>query len=112
MTMKCDVRDGWIADLRSGRFKQGRCRLLKDGAYCCLGVLAERLGCARGEPKADGSVPFIIKGAPVTKEYPPAFGGLSKEEVLAYAGMNDGGFSFDEIAKHIAAYVKCESNDV
>lgn len=37
----------WVADLRSGKFKQGRARLRRknaDGfAYCCLGVLGEQL---------------------------------------------------------------------
>jgi len=31
----------WIAALRSGKYKQGRNALCKDGKYCCLGVACE-----------------------------------------------------------------------
>jgi hypothetical protein len=35
-----DLKKEWLAALRSGRYPQGRGRLLRDGAYCCMGVLA------------------------------------------------------------------------
>lgn len=35
------IRNKWVADLRSGNYKQG-CGALKDGdKYCCLGVLCD-----------------------------------------------------------------------
>lgn len=37
-------RDKWCAALRSGQYKQGMNRLIRDGEevrYCCLGVLSE-----------------------------------------------------------------------
>lgn len=34
----------WIAALRSGEYKQGKHRLFKDGAYCCLGVACKVSG--------------------------------------------------------------------
>lgn len=47
------VKKAWIADLTSGRFKQGRGTLrqrLDDGTfeYCCMGVLCNRLGHRKG----------------------------------------------------------------
>lgn len=43
--MSSDVRDRWVAALRSGRFVQGRLRLttVRDDVtrHCCLGVLCE-----------------------------------------------------------------------
>lgn len=33
----------WVDALRSGKYKQGRNSLVKDGKYCCLGVLCELL---------------------------------------------------------------------
>jgi hypothetical protein len=41
--MKSDVKFGWQADLRSGKFNQGvHCLHNEDGEFCCLGVLCER----------------------------------------------------------------------
>jgi len=31
----------WAAELKSGKYKQGRNKLCKDGKYCCLGVACE-----------------------------------------------------------------------
>jgi hypothetical protein len=42
--MKEDVKDKWVAALRSGNYKQTRGALKKDGGHCCLGVLCEVLG--------------------------------------------------------------------
>lgn len=40
--MKKELKDKWIAALRSGEYKQGKARLkTDDGGYCCLGVLAD-----------------------------------------------------------------------
>lgn len=40
--MRTDIKQAWIAELKSGNYTQGRGRL-KDctGAYCCLGVFVE-----------------------------------------------------------------------
>lgn len=39
--MHKNVKEKWIAALRSGKYKQGRNNLNNNGAYCCLGVLCE-----------------------------------------------------------------------
>jgi hypothetical protein len=41
--MKQELKDKWVAALRSGKYKQTRQGKLKNrgGAYCCLGVLCE-----------------------------------------------------------------------
>lgn len=42
--MKLALKNQWIENLRSGRFKQGHHRLRRlDNTYCCLGVLCETL---------------------------------------------------------------------
>ena len=38
-SMPKEIKDKWIAALRSGKYKQGKYRLENDGGYCCLGVL-------------------------------------------------------------------------
>lgn len=47
--MNKQLRDEWLADLRSGKFKQGSGRLQRGNTFCCLGVLcmtAKRVGIA------------------------------------------------------------------
>lgn len=40
--MNQEVKAQWIADLRSGKYPQGRGALRNsDGTFCCLGVLCE-----------------------------------------------------------------------
>lgn len=39
--MNPEVKAKWTAALRSGDYQQGRGGLLKDGKYCCLGVLCD-----------------------------------------------------------------------
>jgi hypothetical protein len=36
-----DVREKWVAALRSGEYKQGRSQLRFQDKFCCLGVLCE-----------------------------------------------------------------------
>jgi hypothetical protein len=38
---KKEFRKKWIEALRSGKYKQGREYLKKDGFHCCLGVACE-----------------------------------------------------------------------
>ena len=44
----------WIAALRSGKYKQGRNALCKDGKYCCLGVACEIKNQLIDSPSIDG----------------------------------------------------------
>lgn len=40
--MKKEVKDRWLAALRSGKYKQGKKVLrTEEGTYCCLGVLCD-----------------------------------------------------------------------
>ena len=39
--MKEDIKNKWVAALRSGDYKQGRNALEKNGEFCCLGVLSD-----------------------------------------------------------------------
>ena len=115
--MKEEVKDLWLEALRSGKFRQGRRRLkvmLPDGRfeYCCLGVLCEiakpyLLDMWEKEEKED--VHFI--------RFYGVFSGTLSPQVMDWAGMendlgtrkggpllaylNDGGWSFEEIARVI-----------
>lgn len=39
--MKPEIKEKWVAALRSDKYKQGPSYLLRDNKYCCLGVLCE-----------------------------------------------------------------------
>lgn len=39
--MKKEIAEKWIAELRSGKWKQGRSALNHGDKHCCLGVLCE-----------------------------------------------------------------------
>lgn len=39
--MKRDIAEKWIAELRSGKWKQGKYSLSLNDKFCCLGVLCE-----------------------------------------------------------------------
>lgn len=39
--MKKEIKEKWIAALRSGEYKQGRSYLRINKKYCCLGVLCD-----------------------------------------------------------------------
>jgi len=41
MNINVELKNKWLAALRSGDYVQGNTFLLKDGKYCCLGVLCE-----------------------------------------------------------------------
>jgi hypothetical protein len=42
--MTPEVKAQWLADLRSGAYKQWRSSLYHEDAFCCLGVLSHRQG--------------------------------------------------------------------
>jgi hypothetical protein len=39
--MNPEIKERWIAALESGEYPQGRGLLVRDGNYCCLGVLTD-----------------------------------------------------------------------
>lgn len=40
--MNAEIAQKWIADLRSGKYKQGQGQLCDGKTHCCLGVLCEQ----------------------------------------------------------------------
>jgi len=108
--MKQEIKDKWVAALRSGEYKQGKNRLRTDDTYCCLGVLCAVYSKETGNGNwglIDGT---FIDGEQIGMGVPPMsivnwaeFNTPnpnpripSKERSLAE--LNDKGFSFNEIA--------------
>lgn len=85
--MKKSVKEAWIAELRSGNYKQGTGYLTMDNNYCCLGVLCELAYKENVINKSIVNAPKYTKGEVIvhydTMEsiLPPA--------VAAWAGMYD-----------------------
>ncbi len=106
-----DFKERWITALRSGKYKQGKGRLLGDNdEFCCLGVACDltnpeisffgkgtvsEIHFLKEDVKRIG-IPDILKGSTDTarsKEYNPI--------VKKLANMNDDGKTFNEIADWI-----------
>ena len=90
--MNKEIRDNWVAALRSGKYKQGKSTLMYEGKYCCLGVLCDILG---------------IKLVSTTREK-DHYNESHYERVRHITGgnheliyMNDHGESFSKIADYI-----------
>lgn len=121
MRMTQEVKDKWVAALRSGEYVQGRDTLRTyDGKYCCLGVLQM---CTKGKVDMVEEVygeaqPAVFPDIKYWKELDPSFtpemqGGipLAPRLSLYLAEMNDGSDGveaapFAEIADYIEAHVE------
>lgn len=104
----------WVEALRSGKYKQGKQALCKDGKYCCLGVRCEVEGfegIASGEytsfgcdlfmlPSKSTAYPFISDSGDFPSGVRIAIGGLTSG---ALVGCNDSGLTFLQIADIIEA---------
>lgn len=95
-----EVKDRWLAALRSGEFKQGYA-YLHDGqnGYCCLGVLAALLGTHTLDleyKQALDDVGLDLLG-PWDPEDPATLYTLQRQ----LAALNNTGLSFEDIADWI-----------
>ena len=80
--MKQEIKEKWVAALRSGEYKQGTDYLNANGNFCCLGVLTDLYIQEKGleweENWMNGEAShFLSEG-----ELPPV-------DVLQWAGMNN-----------------------
>lgn len=124
--MKRELRDRWVAALRSGDFKQGngflkrekrfdkRERRFDDVTHCCLGVLHEVDG---GEWERDDDIYLTLTGESVfitsmtgSRSSRTLMGqllrGLSHTHRCMLTVMNDNGKTFEEIADWIERNVE------
>lgn len=94
------LKRDWIKALRSGKFKQGQCRLWnkEENTYCCLGVLGTLCGVKKLSDKSQEE--FLGKGHPGYTKVPEVVRGESKI-AMELANKNDNGSSFSEIADYI-----------
>ena len=83
--MKQEIKEKWVAALRSGEYSQCRSVLRRGDSFCCLGVLSD-LAVKDGVGKwgernpTDGDLPFLYQG--------DNFGGYLPEPVKAWAELD------------------------
>lgn len=104
-----ELKERWVAALRSGEYKQGKSRLCRRKRYCCLGVLAE----IQGELKK-GNV-YYSQGPDdcghsgfLADEFERDFHYLSRDTQMYLATKNDKGESFEDLADYIEEEIECE----
>ncbi len=118
--MRHDVKQKWIEALRSGKYEQGKEQLRVGNTYCCLGVLCDLYGREHNIGwKSDNTFQGdlmalpneVMKWAglksehcevilPLTINVPSKLSKLYRAKSLT--AMNDGGYTFEEIANTIA----------
>lgn len=116
--MKADVKEKWVKALRSGKYTQadGSLRFESpDGVeHCCLGVLMTIRRCRRlghGFLKTadltrypgDTEITVDHSGGEFIDPDTARRWGLTEDEQIILASMNDRGDNFDEIADWIEA---------
>lgn len=78
------TREAWVAALRSGKYKQNRLSLFRDGAYCCLGVACSLAGVGDGKLRLSTSITLgeFDPTLPVTL-------GITEDDMIVLARIND-----------------------
>jgi len=112
--MTQELKDKWVAALRSGKYKQtsGVLKRMESGAcsYCCLGVLATLAG-EEFEPFSDDDFTgdfLLVRHPGSAPGYLPA--DLLDTTVGIHLGnMNDHGKTFRQIASYIEKNVEATS---
>jgi len=98
--MNTEIKQQWVDALRSGKYKKGTGRLRKNRAYCCLGVLCDIMGC-RWQEEDKGRFDCYNGMECEDVVLPKGFSEkaqLDRSGQLRLAKLNDGGWSFAEIA--------------
>lgn len=98
----------WVEALRSGEYQQVKGCLCDGNAYCCLGVLSKIQGRLTDEGRdGEKGTQYILEPDNPLIQYIGSAGEFPlgvevilshKERIKGLAGLNDGGFTFSEIA--------------
>lgn len=93
-----EIKEPWLAALRSGEFKQAQGSLVKGQlGYCCLGVLCVAMGWELRDRISGGAFTGISTGPPqLVGRYNDS--GLTDDNRAYLAQLNDSGRTFAEIA--------------
>jgi hypothetical protein len=97
------LKSEWVEALRGDKYRQASHRLrTKDDRYCCLGVLADLMGCKWSEHETKDCYTAIFPDGNESINTVPVYTcdnfGLDWWLVKDLIQMNDSGKFFDEIA--------------
>ena len=114
--MNPEIKEEWLAALRSGEYEQGQCQLrTEDNAFCCLGVLSDIM--TKKNPDIhwirDKNIWKIIddsgcSGEILTDRIASAAGLAHLDPRLhgtKLSSMNDSGYTFEHIANVIEEHL-------
>jgi hypothetical protein len=95
--MDAKLKAAWVKALRSGKYRQAKLALRKEGAFCCLGVLCRvaRIPIARNGTTVSESVGGDYRPIAVI------LGGQTMNHLMCLNDSSDK--SFPEIADYIEA---------
>jgi hypothetical protein len=105
--MNQTVKEKWLQALRSKEYKQGSGCLKKEDKFCCLGVLTDLYIKENNLNWSLDDSSYVYEKLPVPGSVVRAWAGLEyanpdikidKPFPDSLAGMNDDGYSFEEIA--------------
>jgi hypothetical protein len=113
--MKPDLKEKWLAALRSGDYRQAKTALRTDeNEFCCLGVLCDVFDQKQWSRDEESFGDWSFR-TPEAYDYPDAWThratGLISEQGRYLAEMNDAGKSFADIADWIETYVLAQAQD-
>ena len=115
--MKEEIKKLWLAALRSGKYNQGQNALRRGNKFCCLGVL-----CDLHAKETSGKwrrMKVYLGGSVVLPTEVCVWAGLREPNPLAktedlsssLVELNDGGWSFSEIADIIEKEIPGDSDE-
>ena len=98
--MRPEIKERWVAALRSGDYVQGKDYLQRDGKYCCLGVLCDLHAQATGNQwkVMPGHKMAYNDNELYAAQEALEWAGLTDEQGRVLATLNDGNAHFHAIA--------------
>jgi hypothetical protein len=113
--MNKDLKEKWVAALRSGKYKQGKRNLRRGDYYCCLGILCdiidptqwrlfdENTKYAYGNNHSTALLPTTTLIKTDIYSINPTVHLPGESEDITLAKLNDSGYTFEQIADLIEA---------
>jgi hypothetical protein len=97
--MNKKVKTKWLEALRSGKYKQGKARLKREGKYCCLGVLCDISNLRTWVSVEDGD---LYAGCSMLAHYEvSAWAELPEAQQYILASINDSSIDYTDSIKYI-----------
>jgi hypothetical protein len=95
-----NLKERWVAALRSGKYRQGWTRLRNGGSFCCLGVLCDLIAPNEWETEIISNRSYWrgCLGSVPLSTWNEIFPGENQRFLM---DMNDAGVSFAGIADYI-----------